>query len=168
MLLKTALTLAAFYHVMATIAAMMGLFQLIRIARGEESFAPIWKNVFQWGELHLWISGLLLVGIGFSIMGMDYLNNPKLWCKVSLVTIWTINSFIIRRTLANASVSARNVMFGISAGSLIYGTVLGVAKPLAFGVVPFEAFLTGYFVTVVVSTFILARLMASKMKLATA
>ncbi|MFD2449814.1 hypothetical protein ACFSQE_16375 [Vogesella fluminis] len=123
---KLIVVLAAFYHVMATVAAMMAIFHFARALRGEENSHPFWRHVFNWGETHLWISGAILIGAGIYLSSLaEYLNNPKLWTKVSLVVLWAAASYAIRRSSRSASATRRNLLFGISSGSLLYGTFLG-------------------------------------------
>lgn len=154
LLAKFIVTFAAFYHVMATLAAMMSVFHFSRILRGDEGAHPLWRHIFTWGETHLWISGAMLIGAGIYLSGLEkYLSNPKLWTKVSLVLIWACTSYSIKKTLHTASTASRNLMFGISTGSLLYGTILGVAKPLAYGVLPFPWFLAGFAATVALCTY---------------
>lgn len=137
------LTLAAFYHVLATLAAAMAVFQFVRMRRGDEPRQTLWRHLFDRGEAHLWISGLILVAAGLYSTGFEYLDNPKLWTKLTLIAAWSLNSWMIKRTLPHASAPQRHLMFGISIGSLAYGSLLGVAKPLAYGVLDFAYFLTG-------------------------
>lgn len=143
---KILMTLAVFYHVLATVATIAGAFQLLGISLGKNSFNPFWKQAVSLGELHLWISGILIVGLGLYMQGTEYLMNPKLWAKVSLVAVWTANSLLLKSRIRKTGLT-KCVMFGISFGSLLYGTFLGVAKPLAKGVAPYEALLAGYFIT---------------------
>lgn len=161
MVTKCIIAFAAFYHVIATVAAMMSVFHFSRVMRGDEISQPLWRKIFSWGETHLWISGALLIVAGIYQSSLsEYLNNPKLWTKVSLVLIWGITSFMIQKTMQTASVARRNLMFGISTGSLLYGSFLGVAKPLAYGVLPFPVFLMGYVATIAFCTLGVHRLFA--------
>lgn len=161
MIAKLAITLAAFYHTLATVAAMMAVFHFVRVQRGQESSHPLWRHVFHWGEFHLWMSGLLLVSAGIYVTGLEeYLGNPKLWTKLSLIALWAINSYAIKKTYRTASALRRNVMFGLSTASLFYGTLLGVAKPLAYGVLPFPYFLGGFALTIAACTYGMSRLLA--------
>lgn len=149
MIASFAVALAALYHVLATVAAMMSVFHFARRLRGEASRQPLWRAVYAQAELHLWLSGLALVLLGIYVTGLEkYLGNPKLWTKVSLVTLWGLNSLWMKRTLDAASPLRRDLMFGISIASLLYGTFLGVAKPLAYGVLPFPVFLAGFGITI--------------------
>ena len=149
MIANFAIALAALYHVLATAAAMMAVFHFARRLRGEESREPLWRALFSQAEKHLWLSGLALVLLGLYVTGPEkYLANPKLWTKVSLITLWGLNSLWIKRTLHRASPARRDLMFGISIGALLYGTFLGVAKPLAYGVLPFAVFVAGLLATV--------------------
>lgn len=45
----------------------------------------------------LWISGIGLVGVGYWQDGVHYLLNPKLWAKVSVVSLLTANGVLLHR-----------------------------------------------------------------------
>lgn len=159
MIAKLIVALAAVYHIVATVAAIMAVFHFARVLRGEERSHPLWRRFFDWGEMHLWISGAILIGAGIYLSSLaEYLNNPKLWTKVSLVLLWGANSYGIRKTIRTASTARQNLMFGISTGSLLYGTFLGVGKPLAYGVLPFPWFLAGLLATVAACTYAMSRI----------
>ncbi|MCC7463739.1 MAG: DUF2214 family protein [Gammaproteobacteria bacterium] len=158
MIAQFATALAALYHVLATAAAMMAVFHFARRQRGEEARQPLWRDCYARAELHLWISGVLLVLIGAWVTGWaKYLDNPKLWTKVSLIVLWGLNSLWMKRTLHSASPARRDLMFGISIAALAYGSFLGVAKPLAYGVLPFGGFLAGFLATIAACTWIARR-----------
>lgn len=162
LLAKFIVTLAAFYHVLATVAAMMAVFHFSRSLRGEEARHPLWRAVFNWGETHLWISGVVLIAAGIYLSTVaQYLNNPKLWTKVSLVLLWGVSSYALKRTIRTASPATRNLLFGLSAGSLLYGTLLGVAKPLAYGVLAFPWFLAGFAATILTCALMARRLLSA-------
>lgn len=151
---------AAFYHVIATLAAMMSVFHFARVLRGDEDGQPLWRRIFDWGERNLWISGAILIAVGIYQTGLiKYLDNPKLWTKVSLVMLWWLNSCAIKQTLRTASALRRNLMFGVSTGSLLYGTLLGVSKPLAYGVLPFPWFVAGFVLTIALCTYGVSRIL---------
>lgn len=160
MVAKLIVALAAFYHVIATVAAMTAVFHFARVLRGEEGGHPLWRRVFSWGETHLWISGVILIAVGIYLSSLaEYLNNPKLWTKVSLVLLWGTTSYAIKKYSRTATATGRNLMFGISIGSLLYGTFLGVAKPLAYGVLAFPWFLTGFAATIALCTYGVSRVL---------
>lgn len=151
MLVKFLIALGGLYHVLATAVAMMSVVHFMRMLRGVEVRDPLWRRLHTQAEVHLWVSGVLLVALGMYATGWaKYLDNPKLWTKVCLVTLWSLNSWWMKRHLARASETERLAMFGISLGSLLYGSFLGVAKPLAYGEWPFVYFLGGYAMTVLV------------------
>lgn len=157
---KFIVAFAAFYHVIATLAAMMSVFHFARILRGDEDGHPLWRRTFNWGETHLWVSGAILIGVGIFQTGLfAYLDNPKLWTKVSLVLLWWLNSCAIKRWVRTAPAWRRNLMFGISTGSLLYGTLLGVSKPLAYGVLPFPWFAAGFVLTIALCSYAVSRLL---------
>lgn len=163
MIANFAIALAAMYHVLATVAAMMAVFHFARMLRGEESRHPLWRTVFSQAEAHLWVSGVALVLLGIHVTGLEkYLGNPKLWTKVSLITLWGLNSLWIKRSLSAASPVRRDLMFGISVAALFYGTFLGVAKPLAYGALPFPWFLAGFVATIGACTWSAGRLLRAE------
>lgn len=45
----------------------------------------------------LWLSGALLIGLGYLIEGNHYLLNPKLWAKVSVVSLLTFNGILLHQ-----------------------------------------------------------------------
>lgn len=160
MITNVLIPLAALYHLLATAVALMSVFHFIRMLRGDEERHPLWRTLFSQAEAHLWLSGALLVGLGLYATGLyKYLNNPKLWTKLSLITVWGLNSLWMKRALAQALPRQRHLMFGMSLGSLLYGSFLGVAKPLAYGVWPFAYFLLGYGAVVLLCTLVVQRLL---------
>ncbi|HEY3048591.1 MAG TPA: hypothetical protein VGJ72_14180 [Polaromonas sp.] len=45
----------------------------------------------------LWLSGALLIGLGYWQEGSHYLLNPKLWAKVSVVSLLTLNGILLHQ-----------------------------------------------------------------------
>lgn len=139
-------TLAVLYHLIAFLGSAIGVFHALGRYRGLATPLQLVQPMIKWGELHLWISGILIIGLGVAMKGMPYFDNPKLWVKVILIVVWSINAFLIRRrTLPNTN-TVRALQFGLSLSALIYGTFLGVAKPLAYGFAPFWSLLAGYLI----------------------
>jgi CHASE2 domain-containing sensor protein len=108
----------------------------------------------------------MIIALGIYQKGLPYLENPKLWTKVVLVLAWTINSAMICRFIRSASPVVRARMFGISLGSLAYGSFLGVAKPLANGVAPFWMLLAGYIVSLLLAIAFLNQTQRAQMAVA--
>lgn len=137
-------TLAVFYHLVALFASLTGVFLALCRLRGVATERRLIRPLILNGELHLWLSGLLIIAFGVALKGMPYFDNPKLWTKVILITLWSLNSWLLRHYSYSGLDQRRLAMFAISLGSLIYGSFLGVAKPLAYGVAPFWSLLVGY------------------------
>lgn len=90
----------------------------------------------------LWISGVLLVVIGYIDNPQQYLLNQKLWAKFSVVLILTLNGMALHRFSFPRVVSTRGILgLGVIEKTLVVftGTVstiswlfscyLGVARP---------------------------------------
>lgn len=144
MLLKLAISLATFYHLLATVAALAGVLYMLRTVLRADRHQPFAHRMFQWGEVHLWLSGVIIVALGLVQFGVTYLDNPKLWTKVSVVLLWGLNSLCIKRYLQRSGAAGRSLMMGLSMASLIYGTFLGVAKPLAHGAASYPELMSGF------------------------
>lgn len=107
----------------------------------------------------LWISGLALVVFGV-LENPDYLANEKLWAKVTVVCLLTLNGFLLHfysfpRVVSNQGVvglpgaEQAVVMFSgaMSTSSWLFACFLGIARPLNFSV-PYEQVMLGYSVFV--------------------
>ncbi|MEO7160284.1 MAG: hypothetical protein ABJA84_07470 [Polaromonas sp.] len=55
------------------------------------------QQVVSLGLAALWCSGALLVALGYWQEGAHYLLNPKLWAKVSVVSLLTLNGIALHR-----------------------------------------------------------------------
>ena len=90
----------------------------------------------------LWLSGIALVTLGYLAEPETYLTNQKLWAKVLVVAILTINGMALHRVVfpqlkagtellrLRASEFARAVFFGaISTVSWLFACYLGIARP---------------------------------------
>ena len=80
-----------------------------------------------------------------------------LFRSVILIVLWSFNSWLLRRYGGNGLDRRRMAMFAVSLGSLFYGSFLGVAKPLAYGVAPFWSLLAGYAACLVLTWLLLQR-----------
>lgn len=91
--------------------------------------------------LALWASGLLLVLQGYLDEGQRYLLNQKLWAKVAVVVLLSINGMLLHRVgfpqLQRAAYSAlpfsarsRLALLGaLSSSGWLFAAFLGVARP---------------------------------------
>jgi hypothetical protein len=77
-----------------------------------------------------------------------YLANPKLWAKLAVVTVWLGSTLVMRHVaVPRLRLGLRTPMLwtcSVSGACWLYGAFLGVAKPLAGGVVPLAVFLAGF------------------------
>jgi hypothetical protein len=102
----------------------------------------------------LWVSGLAFLVI-YALTAPNLLENPKLWAKVAVVTILTVNGFALHRLLF-ARMPAESVwtpprersflcagLVAVSVASWITATIFGAVKELN-GVVPFTTLAVGY------------------------
>ncbi|MFV5214421.1 hypothetical protein ACLIIZ_11935 [Azonexus caeni] len=156
-IMELLVTLAVFYHLAALFASLTGVFLALCRLRGMATERRLIRPLILNGELHLWLSGLLIIALGVALKGMPYFDNPKLWTKVILITLWSLNSWLLRHYSRSGLDQRRIAMFAISLGSLIYGSFLGVAKPLAYGVAPFWGLLAGYAACLLLTGLLLQR-----------
>lgn len=112
----------------------------------------------------LWISGVGLVSVGYWQEGAHYLLNPKLWAKVSVVVLLTLNGILLHRVgfplLGKGAFVAlprpdriRLGLLGATSGTgWLFAAFLGVARPWNY-VLPYhrvmEAFI--YFLALAVT-----------------
>lgn len=144
MVMALLVTLAVFYHLAALSASLTGVFLALCRLRGMAVERPLIRPLILNGEVHLWLSGMLIIAFGVLMKGLPYFDNPKLWVKVILIVLWSFNSWLLRQPGGSGLDRRRIAMFAVSLGSLFYGSFLGVAKPLAYGVAPFWSLLAGY------------------------
>lgn len=130
---------------------------MLRTTLGIEHHGRFPRQMHGWGERHLWVSGALIIGLGLFQHDLAYLDNPKLWAKVTVVGIWVLNSRLIRRRIHQSVPRERALLFGVSGAALLYGTFLGVAKSLSGGELPFGVFLAAYGVVTALSVLLLRR-----------
>ncbi len=120
-----------------------------------------WARIIRSADWQLWASGFAIIGLGIALSGLNYLTNPKLWAKGTLICVWLAATQTMRRfALPKFQRGERGPMLlasSISAACWSYGAWLGVAKPLANGVAPFWALLAGFVVTIVGFIFLTLR-----------
>lgn len=111
-----------------------------------------WARIIRSADWQLWASGFAVIGLGISLSGEDYLADPKLWAKATLVFVWFGATRAMRLLalpkLRRGERGPMLVASSISAACWAYGAYLGVAKPLACGVAPFWALLAGFLATI--------------------
>jgi hypothetical protein len=149
-LLGLAKGLASLWHVLAFAAGFVFVIYSFQSLFGFRQYDPAWSRRIARADWHLILSGAAIIAIGMALLGPEkYLSNPKLWTKVVVVIVWLASTAVMRRHAASWIASGRMLaMSSIAAVSLscwIYGTFLGTARELAFGVVPFAVLLSGFF-----------------------
>ena len=90
----------------------------------------------------LWISGIALISYGYWQEGFAYLENQKLWMKVIVVSILTINGLLLHRYVFNWLTPdviitqlpikqgiTCSVLGAISSSSWLFAAFLGIARP---------------------------------------
>ncbi|MDG9924057.1 MULTISPECIES: hypothetical protein [unclassified Pseudomonas] len=90
--------------------------------------------------LALWFSGLLLVLQGYFSEGMTYLLNQKLWAKVAVVLLLSLNGLLLHRlgfpllarapftALPFASRASLAMLGALSTSGWLFAAFLGVAR----------------------------------------
>jgi hypothetical protein len=93
----------------------------------------------------LWVTGIGIVLLDYSVKGAVYFLNPKLQAKILVVALLTVNGFLLHSavlpaikkagTLVKMEANARTlaVFAGVVSGvSWFYGAMLGIARPLSW------------------------------------
>ena len=149
--LKIFLSIVVLWHTFAFAAGGVYIFNAYQILfKGGQN--PSGVKVIRSADWQLWLSGLMMIGLGMMIDGFDqYIANPKLWAKTLLIIIWLISTQTIRR-YAVAKIRAGNRTPMLLASSVnvtcwIYGAFIGVAKSLSFGVVSLNMWAVGFYIT---------------------
>ncbi len=90
----------------------------------------------------LWVTGLALVIVGYLDNPQQYLMNPKLWAKFTVVSILTLNGLLLHyfsfpRVVSQAGLLGRSPLEqsliattgAISSTSWLFACFLGIARP---------------------------------------
>jgi len=135
-------SLLIFMHLAAMIAAG------ISIAFGDYAILrhrPVNRNLLikssravTWSLVALWITGLSIVSLDMSTVALTLAKAPKLQAKLTVVTILTLNGFLLHRYTLTAlggrhspteqQVRLAAILGAVSAASWGYAMFLGVAK----------------------------------------
>ncbi len=147
------ITLSAFWHVLGFAFGLIYIHFSLKSLLGIIPYDKTWTHIIRSADVHLWLSGFALIGLGIWQKGFDaYLANPKLWCKVTVVVIWFLSTQAMRRyavpklKLGNPRPMLR--LASVNIACWIYGAILGCAKPLAYGVWSYPEFLACFAVVV--------------------
>lgn len=157
------ITLAALWHVVGFAFGLVYVRLSLLSLLDKIPYQPAWTPVLRNADLHLWLSGFALIGLGIWDKGFDiYINNPKLWCKVTVVIVWMLSTQAMRFVgIAHLKQGNKKPMIHLSAINIIcwiYGAFLGCAKALAYGVVPYSYFLIGFLIITSLIIFSLQKL----------
>lgn len=140
--------LAIFWHTLAFAAGGMNVVSAYRALFGGEH-DPARTRAIRSAEWQLWVSGFVIIGLGIVLTSWhSYLDNPKLWSKIVVVSIWLASTIVLRNASRHRWPIAgrRGILLtcSVSGACWFYGAFLGVAKPLANGVMPFWGFMAGF------------------------
>jgi hypothetical protein len=137
------------------------LLQCGRLSAEELRICRAGSRVVAAGLAILWVSGLAFLAL-YALTMPALLENPKLWAKVAVVTILTVNGLALHRLLfrrlpvdgvwtppRDRSATCA-VLVAVSVASWITATVFGTVKELN-GVVPFATLAAGYAAAVAIS-----------------
>lgn len=155
--LKLLWALAVFWHVLAFCQGGYCVLKAYHSLFGGE-WDSTRKNRIRLAEWHLWASGVAIIILGIALGGRSYLENPKLWAKLVVITIWLASSIFLGllATLPPSSKrrSAMLLLCAVSGACWLYGAFIGGAKSLANGVVPFSTFMIGFVAVVATCIFV--------------
>jgi hypothetical protein len=143
-------TFCVFWHVTAFAFGGVFVWYSYRALLGYEKPQSFWGRTIQKADIHLWASGFAVIAVGMAVAGVfKYLNNPKLWAKFTVVAIWLISTQYMRL------IASKRFLYGdakpfhaacsVNLACWICGALLGCAKGLANGVVPFWTFISVFF-----------------------
>lgn len=150
-MLEVLKTLASLWHIIAFACGFLFVFQSYMALFGRVQYDRSHNSIIRHADRHLWLSGFAIIGIGLWINGPEtYLSNPKLWTKVTLITIWAMSTETMRAyALPRFREGQRTPMLVAGTVSLacwIYGAFLGLAHGLAYGKAPLWALMSGYLI----------------------
>lgn len=132
------------------------------------------------GLLLLWISGLGFLAL-YQVAEPEKLMNPKIWAKLTIVSILTANGFVIHRfvlpfvrrqiggpLLAGLTSGTKNALIGCGAISLVSWSapVIIAAAPQLNFVVPYAVILATYALLLVLAFLIATHVMQGRFEAA--
>lgn len=144
-------TLIVYIHLIAACIAVGVIFmQDLALAKTRGTSLPLTAineliqsaNIISNSLKVLWVSGLILVAMGYLDNPAEYLKNQKLWAKFSVVTILTVNGIFLHNFSFPRVVSSRGVLGlhfleknlvvitgVVSSVSWLFACYLGIARP---------------------------------------
>lgn len=119
-----------------------------------------WSRVIRSSDIHLWLSGIFLIAIGIMQKSLwEYISNPKLMSKVTIVIIWMISTQMMRwigvPELKKDNPRPMVYLSAINLSCWIYGAFLGCAKNLSYGLVSYSEFILGFLILSLIIFFIM-------------
>ena len=157
------ITLTAFWHVGGFAFGLIHVHFSLKSLLALIPYDKAWTRIIRSADLHLWLSGFTLIGLGICQRGLNaYITNPKLWCKITVVVIWFLSTQTMRLyaipklKLGNQRTMLR--LASINIACWIYGAILGCAKPLSYSVWPYHTFLAGFVVVIVLCFLAISRI----------
>jgi len=143
------ITIAALWHVIGFAFGLVYVHFSLKSLFNFIQYDRKWSRILRTADLHLWLSGFALIALGLLQKGTgEYLSNPKLWCKITVVIVWFLSTQLMRRVgiqhLKNGNINPMMQLSAINLSCWIYGAFLGCAKPLAYGVVSYPTFFLGF------------------------
>ncbi len=151
--IKFVIPIAALWHIVGFAFGIVYIKSSIMSLLGYENYNKKWSFIIKNADFHLWLSGLLLIAAGlFQGNSLEYISNPKLWCKITVILVWVLATQLMHRIgIPQLQLGNKAPMMQLSAinlGCWIYGAFLGCAKPLAYGIVSYPTFLIGFVGTI--------------------
>lgn len=96
------------------------------------------SHAVAWSLLALWVTGLSVIALDMSTVALSLAKAPKLQAKLTVVTLLTLNGFLLHRYTLHALGEAKQptesdlrlaaILGAVSAASWGYAVFLGVAK----------------------------------------
>jgi hypothetical protein len=150
------ITLSALWHVLGFAFGLVYIHFSLKSLLGIIPYDRSWTKVIRSADVHLWLSGFALIGLGILHKGFEfYLSNPKLWCKITVVVVWFLSTQAMRSyavpKLQQGNIRPMLKLSAINVACWIYGALLGCAKPLGYGVVSYPEFLAGFAIMIALS-----------------
>jgi hypothetical protein len=91
-------SLAALWHVLGFAFGLVYVQLSLKSLLNLVPYDRQWSMVIRTADLHLWLSGFVLILLGLLLKGaLEYFSNPKLWCKITVVAVWFLSTQIMRR-----------------------------------------------------------------------
>jgi len=145
------ITISAFWHVLAFAYGIVFIHLSLKSIFRQIEYDNRWSKIIRTADLHLWLSGIAIILLGIYDKGLAlYISNPKLWCKVTVVVIWLVSSKLMHKygipELIKGNAKPMINFCSVNLSCWIYGAILGCAKPLAYGVVTYPNFISGFLI----------------------